>query len=87
MSIFSKALLTATFVLGTALSAPAFAESGLGDHEGAPTNESVIASHLDRDGYRGNAMAAYGMATPARKLGKHKTPERVSDDRRQDYAW
>jgi hypothetical protein len=87
MSNFPKALLMATFVLGTALSAPAFAESGLGDHEGAPTNESVIASHLDRDGYRANAMAAYGLAPSVRTSGKHKTPARVSDDRKQDYAW
>jgi hypothetical protein len=87
MSNFPKALLMATFVLATAATAPAFAESGLGDHEGAPTNESVIASHLEPGGYRANAAADYGMATPARKLGKQKTPERVSDDRNQDYAW
>ena len=87
MSDFPKALFMATFVLATAVTAPAFAESGLGDHEGAPTNESVIASHLEPRGYRANANADYGMNIPARQPGKHKTPERVSDDRNQDYAW
>jgi hypothetical protein len=82
-----KVLVMSAFVLSTALAAPALAESGLGDHEGAPTNESVIASHLDRDGYRANAMAAYGLAPSVRTAGKHKTPARVSDDRKQDYAW
>jgi hypothetical protein len=90
---FSKALLMSAFVLGTALTAPAFAEADdPSEPSGAPLNSSVTASQLEPGGIRQSAMTPYAMSNQGRTLGstvagKQKSPARVSDERRQDYGW
>jgi hypothetical protein len=93
MFAFSKTLVMSAFVLGTALTAPAFAEADdPSEPSSAPLNGSVIASQLEPGGFRQSAMTPYAMSNQGRTpgsaaAGKQKSPARVSDERKQDYGW
>jgi hypothetical protein len=91
----SKALLMSAFVLGTALTGPAFAEADdPSEPSSAPLNGSVIASQLEPGGIRQSDLAAAeyamgraGHARASAVTGKHKNAGRVSDERKQDFGW